>query len=472
MADRLEGANQLNEVQFQSPIDSFPHRDNYSKITAVIASHAAAIEALSTAASGSEVVDARNDEPDLNTRITKADEIQGDGVFEAVLNEYLMKESAAPDDKLDVDTGEALINGRMARTATVQTVDPPNFTAVSKERIDTMYLKSDGTVDTVTGAEVALGAGTAEAESPPNNTVILGFMFLRSGAANPSPFAPEDIRDTDDLTDSFIIPNLQRFFVQRDRTDAERHPSNLLANGAFATVNSSSVLPPNWTETRGALIQDATAANVIFGDNAGKFTGDGVTGGNYIEQELLSPKALRGKFVTLSAHLKLDAATASKVGRISIIQVGDTPEQDFVATADLNAEQFQRLSVSGLIDNSVTQVFVRIEVDTTDMSTVVGFIDGVQCSVGKILTDFEWPERIRRKDDGTVELTGGITFVLGTTTTFAGAVVFTGTSTTTHESGSLETYEAGSDLVLDGTTKGNGDFDTEEGIWALVAMGD
>ena len=492
MVDRLEGANQLNEVQFQSPIDSFPHRDNYSKITAVIANHALAIEALSTAASGSEVVDARNDEPDLNARITKADEIQGDGVFENVLNDFLMKQSGTPDDKVDVDTGEALINGRMIRVATVQTVDPANFSAADLERIDTVSLKNDGTVEVATGAEVALGSGLAEIEPPPNNSVILGFLFLRSPVGNLSPFPPADINNTDQLTESFIILNLQRFFVQIDRSHVETHQNNQVANGAFVSVDVGGVLA-DWVVTRGTLIQDGAVANKIFGDNAGKFTGNGVTGGNFIEQEIFSPRSFRGQFITLSAHLKLATGTLSKVGRLSLRLVGDTPEADLIVTADLNTEQFQRLHLVGRVDNSVTQIFVRLEIDTTDSNSTVGFMEGVQMSPGKILTRFSWPERIRIRDDGTTKFPGGIvtddlTFAVGTTTTFAGTVVFTGTSDTTWESGSLidhnsgsiekhlssstDTYEASSLLVLDGEVKGDGHFDTEVAVLAWVGLGE
>ncbi|KKL67765.1 hypothetical protein LCGC14_2131730, partial [marine sediment metagenome] len=106
MADRLEGANQLNEILFQDPIDSFPHRDNYSKITALVSSHAGDIEALQAAGAppagpSAEVIASRDDQPDLQSAIRKADEILGDGVFENVVNEFRVKESTLPDDKVD-----------------------------------------------------------------------------------------------------------------------------------------------------------------------------------------------------------------------------------------------------------------------------------------------------------------------------------------------------------------------------------
>lgn len=429
MADRLEGANQLNEILFQDPIDSFPHRDNYSKITALVSSHAGDIEALQAAGAppagpSAEVIASRDDQPDLQSAIRKADEILGDGVFENVVNEFRVKESTLPDDKVDVDTGEAIINGKKVLTSSIQVVDPANFSAASLERIDVVHVDSSGTVAVTTGLEAALGSGLAEAERPPDNTVVLALLFLRSGAGNLSPFPPEDIRKNDNLTDSFVVLNLQRFFVQRDRTDPHRHPSNLLANGAMASVDSAGAVS-NWTLTRGTLVQESGSGNFIFSDFSGKFTGDGTAGGSFIEQELASPESLRGKFLSVSAYLKLGPAIASKTGRITIRQVGDTPESDFSVSASLNGELFQRLHVVDFIDNSVTAVFIRIEVDTTNPSTVVGFIEGVQASVGRILTEFEWPERIRKIDDGSVNLEGTI----GGDITFTGDTIFTGDST-------------------------------------------
>lgn len=410
MAERLEGANQLNEILFQSPIDSFPHRDNYSKITALASSHAGDIEALQAAGApptgpSAEVIASRDDQPDLQTAIRKADEILGDGVFENVVNEFLVKQSTVPDDKVDADTGEAIINGKKVLTSSVQVIDPPNFTAASLERIDVVHVDSSGTVATTTGLEVALGSGLAEAERPPDNTVVLGQLFLRSGAGNLSPFPPEDIRDDDNLTDSFIVVNRERFFVQRDRTDAERHPANLIRNGAFISLDSPGTSVEGWTATRGTIVRDTGA--FIYGDTSGKFTGDGTTGGNFIEQELLAPESLRGKFLTVSAFMKLDTL-AAKTARITIRQVGDTPESDFTESFSINKEIFQRGHITGFIDNSVTAVFIRLELDTTDSNTTVGFLEGVQVSVGSILTDFEYPERIRLDDGGAPQFPGGI----------------------------------------------------------------
>jgi len=489
MAARLEGANQLNEILFQDPIDSFPHRDNYRKITDVVSSLATSIEALSTASSGSEVVDARADEADLGTRITKGDEIQGDGVYEGVLSGFITKSNVSPDDKFTVKSGEALINGRMVRVASDQTIDPPNFTAGSLERIDVVEIGDSGTVGTVTGAEVAVGSGLSESEQPADNTVVLSGVFMRSEPL--TPFAPRPIRDVDNGTDSFIIVNLQRFLVQRDRTDAHRHPANLLANGAFASVDVGGAIS-NWTPTReDTFVQESGTNNFIFSDNSAKFKGDGTAGGSFIEQEILSPESLRGKFLTVSAYLKLDSGEITSTGRITIRQVGDTPEQDFFVTTNLNEEKFQRLHITDYIDNSVTAVFVRIELDTTDPSAVAGFIEGVQCSIGSILTEFEWPERIRKLDDGGVEFPSGnvkgdLTFVAGTTTTFNGTVNFslssdatfqTGSTldfetgvVTTFQSGSTTNFEATSSLTLDGTVEGDGAFDTEPAVLAWVGL--
>lgn len=404
MADRLESANQLNEILFQDPIDSFPHRDNYRKITDLIASHASNLEALTAGSpSGAEVLTARDDQANLATAIRKGDEVQGDSITEGVLNDFLVKQSATPDDKVDVDTGEGIISGIKMRVSAVQVVDPPNFSATAKERIDVVEIGSSGTVSTTTGTEVAAGSGLVEIERPPDNTVELAFLFLRGEAS--SPFAPLPIRNTDNGTDSFIIPNRQRFFVQRDRTDAHRNPVNWVNNGAFNRLDAGALL--GWTLTNGALVQETTAANRIFGDFSGKFTGDGVVGGSFLEFALPSPRALRGKFVTASAYLKLDSGTTAKTGRITIAQTGDTPESDFSETADLNDQIFQRIHKTGFIDNSVTAVKIRIELDTTDPSTVAGFIDGVQVQIGLILTEFEYPVRLAVGDDGQPDFQSG-----------------------------------------------------------------
>lgn len=411
MADRLEGANQLNEILFQDPIDSFPHRDNYSKITALVSSHAGDIEALQAAGAppagpSAEVIASRDDQPDLQSAIRKADEILGDGVFEGVVNEFLVKESSIPNDKVDVDTGEAIINGKKVLTASVQVVDPANFTAADLERIDVVHVDSSGTVAVTTGLEVALGSGLAEAEQVPNNTVILTRLFLRSPVGNLSPFAPADIFDNDNGTDSFIVINLQRFFVQRDNTDANRQYNNWLRNGAFLSKDLAGIID-KWDAVRAtSFVTDAT--QLKFGNSSAKFIGDGTAGGSWIEQELPSPESLRGRFITASSYMRLDAGTTVKTGRITIRMVGDTPEQDFSQTVDLNQELWQRVHAVGYVDNSVTQIFIRLELDTTDPSSVAGFFDGAQFSIGRNLTEFEYPERIRVKDDGNTEFPGGI----------------------------------------------------------------
>lgn len=408
MAFRLEGANQLNEIIFQDTIDSFPLRDNDRKTTDAIASHALSIEALESggsppASSSAEVIAARDDEADLQSALRKGDEILGDAVFESILGEYLVKESTVPDDKFDVDSGSAIINGVKVRTESVQQIDPPNFSGVF-ERIDLVELGSSGTVTTATGAEFALGGGLAEAERPTNNTISLARAFLRSEAS--SPFAPRPIKDADDGTNSFIIPNNQRFFVQLDQFKHHTQYSNWIRNGAFLSINVDQTVF-QWTPTNEAsFARDTTFA--FFGDFIGKFVGDGTAGGSFIEQQLPGTEALRDREVTVSVYMRLGAGTTAKTGRITIRQVGDTPESDFSQTVVLNSETFQRVHVVGRIDNSVTAIFLRLELDTTDPSSVTGFFDGVQFSIGRNLTEFEYPERIRIKDDGNTEFPGGI----------------------------------------------------------------
>ena len=469
MAKRFEGADQLNEIIFQEDINSFPHRDNYRKVADVGSGHASDIEALTTASSGSEVSAARDDQADLATAIRKGDEIGGDAVNENVLNDFLVKQSGTPDENVTIDTGDAIINGRKVRVASTQTATPVNFTAVSKERIDVVHMGSSGTVGVTTGTEVTLGAGTAEAERPPDNTVILAFLFLRSGAANPSPFKPEDIRDTDNGTESFIILNNERFFVQRDRTDAHRHPANLVLNGAFNTEETGVV--EGWTASNAIFARSTT--QLLFGNNSGKITGDtsGPAGAVFVEQELKAPESLRGKFLTVSGYMRLDSGTTGKTGRITIRQVGDTPESDFNTTLVLTDEAWQRFHIVGFIDNSVTQVFVRLEVDTTADNLIVGFLDGIQVSVGRILTEFEYPERAVKDDDGQL-LVAGQTFT--TPVTFSDTVTFNGTVSFNANITTGMTVEGNvvfqQDLTVDGDFLLKGNEDSESAVLAWVGL--
>lgn len=404
MALRLQGSRQLNEVIFQIFVDSFPLRNNFQQITDVAAAHADDIESIISGdpASGAEVVAARDQEAALEDAVRKGDRFIGDGIERAVLNELEVVENAVPDDRVKIKTGGGLIDGIKMLKAVEQAADPPNFSAGSLERIDVIQVASTGTVGTTTGTEVALGGGLAEAERIPDNTVDLAFLFLRADGS--SPFAPLPIKDSDDGTNSFIMKNLQRFLEERDITQPHKQYANWLTNGAFLRVDVNSTVI-NWTPTRGTIVRDATEKR--FGDFSGKFTGDGTAGGSYIEQTLQSPESLKGMFVTVSAYLRLAAGTTAKTGRISIIQTGDTPESDFSQTVDLNEEMWQRVHVTGFIDNSVTAVEVRIELDTTDPSTVVGFIEGVQFSIGRNLTEFEYPERISLDDAGLLFIEGG-----------------------------------------------------------------
>ncbi len=402
MAGRLEGALQLNEILFQDPIDSFPHRDNYDKVTQVVGLHATDIEALLAGdpASGAEVVAARDDEADLGTAIRKGDEIGGDAVMEGVLNDFTVKERSVPDDQFEVDTGEAIITGRKARRAAVQTIDPPDFSlGLTDPRIDVVHVNSVGTVATTTGTPAAI----PEIERPPDNTVVLGWVFVRPSGLNPN--VPLPIKDSNDDTNSFIILNDQRFFIQRDNTDGQRHPANIIRNGSFNTSDAGGAVE-NWTPTNASLVKDTSEK--LFGENSGKITGDGITGGNFIEQELPSAISWRGKFLSVTGSMRLNTGEIAKNGRITIRMVGDTPESDFSVTKEINDVFWRRFNVVGYVDNSITAIFIRLEVDTVDQNTTVGFFDGIQVQVGKQLTEFEYPERIVVDDFGVAILPGGV----------------------------------------------------------------
>lgn len=469
MALRLSGSRTLNEITFQAFIDSFPLRNNAQQTTDVVNSHAADIEAIISGdpASGAEVVAARDQEGSLEDAVRKGDRFIGDGVERSVLNDFEVVENSTPDDKVKLKTGGALIDGIKVLKAVEQSIDPPNFTATAKERIDVVQIDSSGTGGTTTGFEVAVGSALAEIERIPDNTVDSAFLFLRSEVS--SPFAPRPIKNSDDGTNSFIMKNEQRFIEERDITIPHKHYANWIRNGAFLRVDSGSVVL-DWTITNGTLVRDATEKK--FGDFSGKFTGDGTAGGSFIEQTLPSPESLQGRFITISAYLRLDAGTTAKTGRITIIQTGDTPEADFSKTVDLNSEMWQRVHITDYIDNSVTAVKIRIELDTTDPSTVAGFIDGVQFSIGRNLTEFEYPERISLDDDGDLNLGGVINFPSGSIINFLGGsqLNFLLSALLNLKSGSIFTAEPGSTMIIDGVFEGDGAFDTEVAVLAFLAQ--
>jgi hypothetical protein len=329
----------------------------------------------------------------------EGDEIVGDGV----LTGFGVNQQGSPDNTVVVDGGTAIVAGHKVRAGATQTLTTTNFTAAAVNRIDVVVLDNFGVASLVTGTESA----TPVIPAVPSDTVILAYLYLRSsGIASP----PEDIvNNNGGAGTSFILLNLQRSFVQRDDTDPHRHPANIAIDGAF--LRSSALT--DWTPTTGTFVQ--SSAQKIFGDFSGLFTP--VTTAK-VEQIVADISPLLGKWVTLSAYERL-AAVNTTTGRITIVVTGGT---DSSVSFAINNVLWQRGNITGFISPLATAVTIRLELDTTASNTTAGYFDGVQLSVGKILTEFEYPTRVFVNKDGSIDLPNSV---------LSGDVVINGSLTVT-----------------------------------------
>ena len=403
MAQRLDGSEQLNEIIFQTAIDSFPHRDNYEKITSAVAAHATSIEALENggtppASSSAEVIAARDEAPDLQTRIRDSQSKSRWGVFAGELNDYEVAPSGTPDDKVVVDTGQALVNGQLSRETSTQTLDPADFAlAVVNPRIDVVYLSADGTV----GATTGLPAAAPLPEQIPTNTIELAKIYLRPSGGNPN--VPNTIRAFDNGTDSFVILTNDRFL--HDNRDGFRYtaPANQVVNGAGLLLDPFGV-PYLWQVVNATLAQDATEQ--LFGDKSLKVTNDGTTSNHYLSYAISDVKHLKNKWVTASAYVKM-AATGNVSPSLFLKQSGSSPSADVEVAAVGNPEGWVRIVLQAFVDNDTTGLEVRIYPDGSGAKTssVACFVDGVQLTTGLEIRGFAYPEPVVVRDDGLVVVT-------------------------------------------------------------------
>lgn len=404
MALRLEGSRQLNEIQFQIFVDSFPIRNNFQKTTDVVNAHAADLEALliGDPASGAEVVSARDQEGDLGTAIRKADEHTGDGVERNVLDDFELVQNTVADDKLKLKTGSAIIGGIKVRKAVEQSIDPPDFSlGITDPRIDVFHVASTGLAGSTTGTP----AVTPLAERKPDNTVEVGTAFLRPSGANPN--VPNPIKEEDDGANSFIMKNEQRFFEQKDDEEEDSNVLNLLENGAGLILDTGGE-PLNVTGTNLDTLE-RSATEKRFGDFSVRIVG--AAAGIGLRHAAWAAKyvtSLQRLFITVSCYIKLASGTIGKTARITVIQTGDSPDADFSAERFVNDREWLRLHVSGFVDNETTALDVRVEVDNVDSNATEGFIDGVQLQLGKVLTGFEFPPRVGLRSDGILDLGGDL----------------------------------------------------------------
>lgn len=401
MTDRLEGTNQLNEIIFQDDVDSFPLRDNHEKITTVVAAHALSIESLESggsppASSSAEVIAARDEAADLQTRLRDSFKASHAGIFASILNDCQVNASGTPDDKVVVDTGQGLVNGALFRETSTQTLDPANFgVGETNPRIDVVYISADGTAGVTTGTPAA----TPLPEQIPANTVELAKLYLYPAGGDPNP--PKPIKNFEDnATNSFIILNVDRFLNAAGRHRVDRRATNAVLNGAFLVLDENANVW-NWTATNAAIVQDSDS---LFGTKAAKITNDGSNSQHYASQAILTPTAFRGEYVTVTAYIKLDTAPAATAiqATVEVVQTGDAPAADFHDDFTINDKEWHRIVLQGWIDNEVTAIELRVypDGDASQVSTTAVLVDGVQMHVGLDVLGFEFPETLKYDQNG------------------------------------------------------------------------
>ncbi|MBU1067748.1 hypothetical protein KKE60_08170 [Patescibacteria group bacterium] len=139
----------LNVISFQDPLRSKPIRENFTDIQNAVNTQDAAVAALTTAASGSETVAARDYHTDLKDRLRSTSK----GVGSVIITGGEVTEQGTPDMTVAVAAGEALVNGVACKWAAA---DSGTITApVTHPRIDVVVINSDNTLSIVAGSEAA-----------------------------------------------------------------------------------------------------------------------------------------------------------------------------------------------------------------------------------------------------------------------------------------------------------------------------
>lgn len=408
MAFRLEGGNQLNEIIFQDDVDSFPLRDNFEKVTSGVAAHALSIEALESggsppASSSAEVITAREEAADLVTRLNDSQGSQGWGIFPSILNELEVKATGTPNDKVVVDTGQGMVNGSLFRETSTQTLDPADFSlGITDPRIDVVYISADGTVAITTG----LPAATPLAEQIPANTIALARIYLEPSGGNPN--VPNDIKDFDDGTNSFIVLKLDRFLHELKQEHPRKISPNQIANGSFEGLDEDGDVF-GWTATNASLAQNADA---VFPEKSVRILNDGTNSAHFATVLPIAVDHLRGHWMTVSFWIKLSAPASGDIScAVKLKQTGDSPDQDVTVTARINSKEWQRVVAQAYIDNETTAIDIEIYPDgtTVQVSTTAVLVDGVMVTRGLEVIGFQYPSPVIYDKDGNVTIHGDLT---------------------------------------------------------------
>ena len=137
--------NDIFILKFQDDVDSFPHRENYENLKNAINDNQDQIDAISTAASGNEVVNARDNADTLQDRLRQASKPQKN----VVITGLETTEQGTPDMTVQVSIGYALVNGILTQKTSI--TNTGTVTAPTNKRWDVVVIESDNSITIVTG---------------------------------------------------------------------------------------------------------------------------------------------------------------------------------------------------------------------------------------------------------------------------------------------------------------------------------
>jgi hypothetical protein len=140
----------VNGVGYQDDVLSKPLNDDLSGLASAVNDLQSQFDAISTPASGSEVVNARDYHASLRDRIRS-----GGKVTENIkITGFTVSESSPADMNINVADGEAIVSGvGIDRTS----ISPIAITApTTNDRIDIVVVNSDNTISVLSGAEAAI----------------------------------------------------------------------------------------------------------------------------------------------------------------------------------------------------------------------------------------------------------------------------------------------------------------------------
>jgi hypothetical protein len=137
--------NDVYEIGFQDDVDSFPLRETFANIKAAHNDLETTVANITTAASGNEVVDARDYAATLQDRLQYASREQGNFVISGLI----VTEQAVPDMTVQVSAGQAIVNGVL--TVKMAVSNSSTVTAPVNKRFDVVVMNSDNTLSIVVG---------------------------------------------------------------------------------------------------------------------------------------------------------------------------------------------------------------------------------------------------------------------------------------------------------------------------------